>query len=161
MHLRQDFNSLTYKQKITNILLKHNFDIVNSNDAIREDLIDENTVKEILKDGEFASMGLDDILLHEYGHKIYWDKAKELYNSNKKLYNSVIEESMAYEEPLRKYIKTKLLSDKLYVMKNISKYAHRSLLDMNLREVYSELYVLIKNKKIQDKVLIKIMEELL
>lgn len=128
---------------------------------IREDLIDKNTVKEMLKDGEFASMGLDDILLHEYGHKIYWDKAKELYNSNKKLYNSVIEASIAYEEPLRKYIKTKLLSDKLYVMKNISKYAYRSLLDMNFREVYSELYVLIKNKKIQDKALIKIMEELL
>ncbi len=71
----------------------------------------------MLKDGEFASMGLDDISLHEYGHKIYWDKAKELYNSNKKLYNSVIEASMAYEGPLRKYIKTKLLSDKLYVMK--------------------------------------------
>lgn len=42
MHLRQDFNSLTYKQQITNILLKHNFDIVNSNDAIREDLIEMN-----------------------------------------------------------------------------------------------------------------------
>lgn len=42
MHLRQDFKSLTYKQKITNILLKHNFDIVNSNDAIREDLIEMN-----------------------------------------------------------------------------------------------------------------------
>ena len=124
-------------------------------------MIDENTVKEMLKDGEFASMGLDDISLHEYGHKIYWDKAKELYNGNKKLYNSVIEASMAYEGSLRKYIKTKLLSDKLYVMKNISKYAHISLLDMNFREVYSELYVLIKNKKIQDKVLIKIMEELL
>ncbi|KGF15079.1 hypothetical protein HMPREF1639_01495 [Peptostreptococcus sp. MV1] len=68
---------------------------------------------------------------------------------------------MAYEEPLRKYIKIKLLNDKLYVMKNISKYAHRSLLDRNFREVYSELYVLIKNKKIQNKELIKIMEELL
>lgn len=42
MHLRQDFKSLTYKQQITNILLKHNFDIVNSNDAIREDLIEMN-----------------------------------------------------------------------------------------------------------------------
>lgn len=42
MHLRQDFKSLTYKQKIVNVLLKHNFDIVNSNDAIREDLIEMN-----------------------------------------------------------------------------------------------------------------------
>ena len=40
LHLRQDFKSLDYKQKITNILAKYNFDISNkdNNDRIREEL---------------------------------------------------------------------------------------------------------------------------
>ena len=40
LHLRQDFKSLDYKQKITNILAKYNFDISNkeNNDKIREEL---------------------------------------------------------------------------------------------------------------------------
>ena len=40
LHLRQDFKSLDYKQKITNVLAKYNFDISNkeNNDKIREEL---------------------------------------------------------------------------------------------------------------------------
>ena len=40
LHLRQDFKSLDYKQKIANILTKYNFDISNkdNNDRIREEL---------------------------------------------------------------------------------------------------------------------------
>ena len=38
MHLRQDFNSLNYKQSIVDILEKYNFDLKKSDKEIREEL---------------------------------------------------------------------------------------------------------------------------
>ena len=42
MHLRQDFNSLNYKQKIVDILEKYNFDLKKSSKEIREELAEAN-----------------------------------------------------------------------------------------------------------------------
>lgn len=42
MHLRQDFNSLNYKQKIIDILEKYNFNLKKSNKEIREGLVKLN-----------------------------------------------------------------------------------------------------------------------
>ena len=42
MHLRQDFNSLNYKQKIVDILEQYNFDLKKSNKEIREELVKLN-----------------------------------------------------------------------------------------------------------------------
>ena len=42
MHLRQDFNSLNYKQRIVDILEKYNFDLKKSNKEIREELVKLN-----------------------------------------------------------------------------------------------------------------------
>lgn len=42
MHLRQDFNSLNYKQSIVDILEKYNFDLKKSNKEIREELVKLN-----------------------------------------------------------------------------------------------------------------------
>lgn len=42
MHLRQDFNSLNYKQKIVDILEKYNFDLKKSDKEIREELVKLN-----------------------------------------------------------------------------------------------------------------------
>lgn len=42
MHLRQDFNSLNYKQRIVDILEKYNFDLKKSSKEIREELAEAN-----------------------------------------------------------------------------------------------------------------------
>ena len=42
MHLRQDFNSLNYKQKIVDVLEKYNFDLKKSSKEIREELTEIN-----------------------------------------------------------------------------------------------------------------------
>ena len=42
MHLRQDFNSLNYKQRIVDILEQYNFDLKKSNEEIREELVKLN-----------------------------------------------------------------------------------------------------------------------
>lgn len=43
---------------------------------ISDSLNSEESIKEILADGYFASKDLNDIITHELAHKMHWDSAK-------------------------------------------------------------------------------------
>lgn len=72
---------------------------------ISDSLNSEESIKEILADGYFASKNLNDIITHELAHKMHWDSAKRLYNKKKKIYNNIEEAKKHLDEDLIKYVK--------------------------------------------------------
>lgn len=118
---------------------------------ISDSLNSEESIKEILADGYFASKDLNDIITHELAHKMHWDNAKRLYNNKKKRYNNVEEAKKHLDEDLIKYVKMQESTDFFYV-KNISQNASEAWGMNNINELVAEVAVL--NQKLEDKVLL-------
>ena len=119
---------------------------------ISDSLNSEESIKEILADGYFASKDLNDIITHELAHKMHWDNAKRLYNRKKKRYNNVEEAKNDLDSELIKYINNQKSFDYNYLLK-ISENAHINFsLFNNINELVAEVAVL--NDKIEDKELL-------
>lgn len=118
---------------------------------ISDRLNSEESIKEILADGYFASKDLKDIITHELAHKMHWDNAKRLYNKKKKLYNSLEEAKKYLDEDLIKYVKMQESTDFFYI-ENISPNALKAWKINNINEVVAEVAVL--NQKLEDKELL-------
>ena len=118
---------------------------------ISDSLNSEESIKEILADGYFASKNLNDIITHELAHKMHWDSAKRLYNKKKKLYNSLEEAKKHLDEDLIKYVKTQENTD-FYYVENISRNAFEAWEINNINELVAEVAVL--NQKLEDKALL-------
>lgn len=118
---------------------------------ISDSLNSEESIKEILADGYFASKNLNDIITHELAHKMHWDSAKRLYNKKKKLYNSLEEAKKHLDEDLIKYVKMQENTD-FYYVENISRNAFEAREVNNINELVAEVAVL--NQKLEDKALL-------
>ena len=118
---------------------------------ISDSLNSEESIKEILADGYFASKDLNDIITHELAHKMHWDNAKRLYNKKKKLYNSLEEAKKHLDEDLIKYVKEQTSLDRAYLAE-ISENARIAFGNKNVNELVAEVAVL--NDKVDDKTLL-------
>lgn len=99
------------------------------------------------------------MLLHELTHKRHWDRAKALYKANSKKYNKVEDAKRELDAELVSYVKKQLNISPKYGY-DISEYAVVYFVDKNnINELVAE--VMVKKERVQDRQLVKLVEEVL
>ncbi|MDO4670865.1 MAG: hypothetical protein Q4A67_05260 [Aerococcus sp.] len=75
--------------------------------------IDPQTEKERLekrlKGNYFAANDAKGVIVHELAHKAHWDAVKRSQQQSPKRYTSIEKAKEAFDEPIRKYIKTQIV----------------------------------------------------
>lgn len=104
---------------------------------IRASFYDEKVLNEIISRKYFALQSRDDATTHEYAHKVYWDRVKTLYNSNKTGYNNLDDAATYYEKEFKNYIIKQTGLNRLYIVSNISYYAYIKAKGNNYREAFA------------------------
>lgn len=102
---------------------------------------------------------VEDVLVHELSHKEHWDAAKSVYNHSPKKYNNGEEVKRMIDEPIRSYISKQNITTPGCLLE-ISTDAYLGFMrGSSINEVVAE--VMVANKKLSDKKLFSLIEELL
>lgn len=126
---------------------------------ICEELIESSQLKKLIDIDYFPARTLDDVLTHEIGgHKRHWEQAKKIMH----------EKGIALQDAkdildvnLRTYVENQQKSDILYVRRMVSENAYCGFLKGNINELVADALVLIRQNRLKDPFLQKLVLEVL
>ena len=134
---------------------------------ISEELIDSEKFSKIVSLDYFPAKSINEVLIHELGgHKKHWDIVKKFYSEHNNEYKDLLRAKMALETNLYDYVSRQRSFEPNYILKIISKNAHKSFLKqanvgLKLNELIADATVLYNQNEIRDKYLFDIIKELM